>query len=171
MIFIWLAVVRCPMDVFQTSLRAGAIPHSFVASFYLTYFCRRGISLKKNKKGGPFQSVQIPFVSSPHSPSPSPSYISAINFTFISLFLGMWQRNFLSFRLTATGDRPFNLVEMEQNFEHDNSMQKNFSERDVNVHREKSNKCNQCEYASSYASALKTHLKKHTGEKSNKCSL
>ena len=36
---------------------------------------------------------------------------------------------------------------------------------------EKTNKCNQCDYASSYASALKTHLKRHNGEKSNKCNL
>ena len=36
---------------------------------------------------------------------------------------------------------------------------------------QKSNKCNQCEYASFYASALKTHLKIHSGEKSNKCNL
>ena len=34
---------------------------------------------------------------------------------------------------------------------------------------EKSNKCYQCDYASSYASALKTHLKTHGGEKTNKC--
>ena len=34
---------------------------------------------------------------------------------------------------------------------------------------EKSNKCNQCDFASSYASALRTHLKTHSGEKSNKC--
>ena len=33
---------------------------------------------------------------------------------------------------------------------------------------EKSNKCNQCDYVSSYASALKKHLKIHSGEKSNK---
>ena len=31
---------------------------------------------------------------------------------------------------------------------------------------EKSNKCNQCDFASSYASALRTHLKTHSGEKS-----
>ena len=30
---------------------------------------------------------------------------------------------------------------------------------------EKSNKCNQCDFASSYASALRTHLKTHSGEK------
>ena len=36
---------------------------------------------------------------------------------------------------------------------------------------QKSNKCNQCEYASSYASALKAHLKMHSGEKPNKCNL
>ena len=33
----------------------------------------------------------------------------------------------------------------------------------------RSNKCNQCEYASSQASNLRRHLKAHTGEKSNKC--
>ena len=31
--------------------------------------------------------------------------------------------------------------------------------------REKSNKCNQCQYAPSYASTLRTHLKTHRGEK------
>ena len=34
---------------------------------------------------------------------------------------------------------------------------------------EKTNKCNQCDYASSYPSALKLHLKTHSGEKPNKC--
>ena len=33
----------------------------------------------------------------------------------------------------------------------------------------KSNKCNQCDYASSHAGRLRTHLKTHSGEKSNKC--
>ena len=33
----------------------------------------------------------------------------------------------------------------------------------------KSNKCNQCEYATSHASALKIHLITHSGEKSNNC--
>ena len=35
--------------------------------------------------------------------------------------------------------------------------------------REKSNKCNQCDYASSQAAKLKEHLRAHSGEKSNKC--
>ena len=33
----------------------------------------------------------------------------------------------------------------------------------------KSNKCNQCEYASSLAGNLRLDLKTHTGEKFNKC--
>ena len=33
----------------------------------------------------------------------------------------------------------------------------------------KSNKCNQCDYASSRADSLRQHLKTHSGEKSNKC--
>ena len=34
---------------------------------------------------------------------------------------------------------------------------------------EKSNKCNQCSYASSQARDLRRHLKTHSGEKSDKC--
>ena len=34
---------------------------------------------------------------------------------------------------------------------------------------EKSNKCNQCDYASSQAGNLRTHLKTHSGERLNKC--
>ena len=35
--------------------------------------------------------------------------------------------------------------------------------------KQKSNKCNQCDYTCSQASGLRTHLKTHTGEKLNKC--
>ena len=34
---------------------------------------------------------------------------------------------------------------------------------------EKSNKCNQCDYASSQVGHLRTHLKTHSGENPNKC--
>ena len=40
----------------------------------------------------------------------------------------------------------------------------------IKIHSgEKPNKCNQCDYASSHASDLRKHLKTHSGEKSNKC--
>ena len=66
-------------------------------------------------------------------------------------------------------DKACHLVVMEQNLEHDDSSQKDISERVVNVDKGKSNKCIQCDYASSHAGHLKTHLKMHSGEKSNKC--
>ena len=49
-----------------------------------------------------------------------------------------------------------------------------FQAGDLRIHLkmhtgEKSNKCNQCDYASSRASDSRTHLKTHSGEKSNKC--
>ena len=40
-----------------------------------------------------------------------------------------------------------------------------------NMSGEKSNKCSQCDFASSYASSLSIHLKMHSGEKSNKFNL
>ena len=54
---------------------------------------------------------------------------------------------------------------MEQNLENDDSVQKIFSERVVNVKMGK--KCNLCD-ASSHAGHLKEHLKMHIGIKSNK---
>ena len=41
--------------------------------------------------------------------------------------------------------------------------------RNTNNEVVKSNKCNQCNFVSSYAGNLKKHLKTHSGEKSNKC--
>ena len=105
----------------------------------------------------PSQTVQIPFV-------------FYITFPFIFFFfVAILHLNFLSLKLSATGDRPFHLLAMEQSLEHDNSMQKNFSERVTNADREKLNKCSLCGYASSQAGTLKIHLKIHSGEKSNKC--
>ena len=89
-----------------------------------------------------------------------------INFTFIFCSLAFWNLNFLSYKPTA---REETLVEMEQDLEHDNSLQKTFCERVVNVQQEKSNKCNLCDYASTRAGNLKTHLQRHSGEKTNKC--
>ena len=41
--------------------------------------------------------------------------------------------------------------------------------RKTNNELVKLNKCNQCNYASSLAGNLRTHLETHSGEKANKC--
>ena len=92
-------------------------------------------------------------------------FIKVTSFTFS--VLAIW--NWLSCKLKATRDKSWHMVMEEQNFDHDNSIQKNFSENIVNVHREKTYKCNQCNFASVQADNLKRHLKTHSGEKSNKC--
>ena len=79
----------------------------------------------------PYKTVKLPIV---------------YYFTFIFFFSAILHLNFLSLKLTATGDERFHLLAMEQNLEHDNSMQNNFSERVTNADREKSNKCNLCYY-------------------------
>ena len=50
-----------------------------------------------------------------------------------------------------------------------NCIDDDFSENLVNDEGEKSNKCNQCDYASSQAGNLGRHLTTHIGEKTNKC--
>ena len=61
---------------------------------------------------------------------------------------------------------------MDQNFENDelgecdNNIKAPIS---VTKHSKMSNECNQCGFASVYESALKMHMKTHSGEKSNKC--
>ena len=71
--------------------------------------------------------------------------------------------------ISAPGDEHCLLEVMEGNLEDDKSIDKV-----VNIHskthsEEKSNKCNQCDFASMYARSLKMHLKIHSGEKPNKC--
>ena len=72
---------------------------------------------------------------------------------------------------------------MQTTLEHDLSMndilqkkpEKAFSQvghlrTHLKIHsEEKSNECNQCDYASSEAGSLRMHLKTHSGEKTNKC--
>ena len=66
-----------------------------------------------------------------------------------------------------------NMVAMEQTIGNDNlivtavtGVEHLVSEKN-NV--TKPNKCNQCDYASSWTGNLRAHLKVHSGEKSNKC--
>ena len=63
---------------------------------------------------------------------------------------------------------------MYLNFENHNVDENNVRIKPPKIVRKKdqdkrSNKCNQCDFASSYASNLRAHLKTHGGEKSNKC--
>ena len=62
---------------------------------------------------------------------------------------------------------------MDHNLEDDDCSVSGFNGdipvRNTNNEGEKSNKCNQCEYASSVKGSLRSHLKMHSGEKSNKC--
>ena len=89
----------------------------------------------------------------------------------LSFVLSRYQQSFLSLKLTPARDNIPQLIVMDQHLKEDD-----FSEHVVNVdiplrntnnEGEKSNKCNQCEYASSEKSRLRSHLKIHSGEKSN----
>ena len=83
--------------------------------------------------------------------------------------------HFLSLKLTLRKEQHCigYLVVMDQNLKDDNFIKSggnvNVPMRTTNNDGEKSNKCNQCEYASSVRSSLKSHLEMHSGEKSNKC--
>ena len=60
---------------------------------------------------------------------------------------------------------------MERTFENDDFGLKDINLKTLNKKTDKvikSNKCKQCDYASSQAGNLRRHLKKHSGEKSNK---
>ena len=56
-------------------------------------------------------------------------------------------------------------------FSNPEGLDENEEEKGINQPHsgEMSNKCNQCDYASSRIGNLRTHLKMHSEEKSNKC--
>ena len=62
---------------------------------------------------------------------------------------------------------------MDHNLEDDDCSVSGFNGyitvRNTNNEGEKSNKCNQCDYATAHAGNLRTHFKMHSGEKPNKC--
>ena len=65
-----------------------------------------------------------------------------------------------------TRDNICYLVVMDDNFS-ESGINVNVTLRNTNNEGEKSNKCNQCNYASSQACSLKRHLITHSGEKLN----
>ena len=76
---------------------------------------------------------------------------------------------FLSLKLSVARDNIPNLIVMDQNLIDDDLSESGVNEDipliNTNNQGEKPNKCNQCEYASSRADTLRTHLKTHSGEK------
>ena len=94
----------------------------------------------------------------------------------------------ISLNYTFAGDKPFQMLVMDKNLEEHvkSNLRGSMGTEKINVeksnkysepgnfsrilHRnEKSDKCNHCDYTSSNANILKTHLKTHSGEKANKC--
>ena len=64
------------------------------------------------------------------------------------------------------------MVKMDQALGQIDSRKSNNNVKDTMTARNcgvRLNKCNQCEFASSHASALRSHFKTHNGEKPNKC--
>ena len=57
---------------------------------------------------------------------------------------------------------------MEETFENENLSLKDSLVKKTN-NAIKSNKCNQCDFASSHTGHLREHFKTHSGEKPNKC--
>ena len=61
------------------------------------------------------------------------------------------------------------MLVMDKNLEPQSKVSESNPMETKTGHEEKSNKCNQCDFASAHAGSLRTHLKMHTGEKSNNC--
>ena len=62
------------------------------------------------------------------------------------------------------------MLVMDQNIEQQNKANKRDQKIQTDINSgEKSNLCNQCDYTSSHASNLRSHMKTHSGDKSKKC--
>ena len=140
----------------------------------------RRMSILHQNSGGIGKSVPIPntsLVLVEHGYNLSPKYApskerddfhfqsSPLNRKLICNIFSVWKKYQANCHMVK-------MVEMDQTLDQNGSRKSNNVKATMTARNngEKSNKCNQCNYASSDAGKLRKHLKTHTGEKSNKCS-
>ena len=95
----------------------------------------------------------------------SQAWISLSNFAFPTS-IPICRQDFSQFATSFTTETTLFIVVMDQHLESNYTIKSKRMEINDGEHP---NKCNQCEYSSSYTGTLRRHLKTHSGEKPNKC--